>query len=147
MELLHYLALLRKWFWLILLGTALSGAIAFVVSRQQPPVYRATTTLLISGNSNDVISDYRAILAAENLIPTYAQQLTSRSVQEAVMAQLDLPHWTAKVTTQAVADTQLLQLHVEDTNPEQAARIANLIPMVFVQQEEVIQQQRLGGAE
>ena len=103
--------------------------------------------MLVSGNTNEIVDDYRAILAAENLIPTYAKQLTGRSVQRGVMESLALTAWTSKVSTSAIADTQLLTLNVEDTNPELARDIANLIPTIFVSQDAAIQHQRLAKAE
>ncbi len=146
-ELRRYAALLWKWAWLILLGALIAGGIAYLVSARQSPVYRATAVLLVSGNTNEIVDDYRAILAAENLIPTYAKQLTGRSVQRAVMETLGLTQWTSKVSTEPIADTQLLILNVEDSNPELARDIANLIPTIFVSQDAAIQRQRLATAE
>ncbi len=146
-ELRHYAALLWKWGWLILVGTAVAGGVAYVVSIRQAPVYRATAVLLVSGNSNEIVDDYRAILAAENLIPTYARQISGRSVQRGVMETLGLTHWTSQINATPIADTQLLTLSVEDTNPELARDIANLIPTIFVSQDAAIQRQRLATAE
>jgi len=45
-ELRQYLAIIRKWLWLIVLGTALAGGTAFLVSRHMIPVYHASAILL-----------------------------------------------------------------------------------------------------
>lgn len=147
LELRRYAALFWKWAWLITLGAIVAGGIAYIISSRQQAVYRATAVLLVSGNTNEIVDDYRAILAAENLIPTYAKQLTGRSVQRGVMESLELTVWTSKISTSAIADTQLLSLSVEDTNPELARDIANLIPTIFVSQDATIQHQRLATAE
>jgi non-specific protein-tyrosine kinase len=147
MEILQYAEIIWKRLWLILLGTFLSAVVAYIMSSQQPPIYRATSVLQISGNSNEIVSDYRAILAAENLIPTYAKQLVSRSVQREVMEALQLHEWTSEVSTNAIPDTQLLVLNVEDKDPDRAMKIANLMPVVFMRQDIEVQQKRLATVE
>ena len=43
MELKLYISLFRKWLWLLLLGALLGGAVAYVVSIYQQPVYQTGT--------------------------------------------------------------------------------------------------------
>src|SRR4026207_200295 len=90
MELKQYFDLVRRWLWLIVLGTVLGAGSAYVASRLQTPVYQATTTLLISeaprGNNS---VDYQAITGA-SVAGTYLQLLTSRPVLDEVNARLGL---------------------------------------------------------
>ena len=47
LELRVYFHLFRKWLWLILLGTLLTGGTAYLVSINTQPVYEATATMLL----------------------------------------------------------------------------------------------------
>jgi len=143
----QYVSLFWKWFWLVALCALVSGGIAYWITTRSPLIYRASSTLLISGNSNEVASDYRAILAAENLLPTYAEQLTGRVIRRKVESILELESWTSDVTTKLIKDTQLMLLTVEDEDPKRAMEIANLIPVVFIQHEKQLQDERLTNAE
>jgi non-specific protein-tyrosine kinase len=135
-ELKHYLDLIRRWLWLLLLGVGLGAASAFIVSRLQPPVYQATTTLLVSeAPQGSAASDYQALLTSERLARTYAQLLTSRPVLEDVIVRLHLPT-TAELLAEAVRvelvrDTQLIKVRAEHTDPAQAASLANTLADVF----------------
>jgi non-specific protein-tyrosine kinase len=74
------------------LGTVLAGGTAYVVSKNTAPVYRATTTLLISQSRTPAALDYTAILTSERLAKTYAELLTKRPVLEEAARRLGLEH-------------------------------------------------------
>ena len=90
MELRQYLAVIWKWLWLIVLGTVLAGGMAFVVSRNMTPIYRASTTLLINQARSPSVIDYNVLQTSERLAKTYAERLTKRPVLEEVAARLGL---------------------------------------------------------
>jgi len=136
LELKQYFDLLRRWLWLLVLGTVLGAASAFIVSRWQTPVYQATSTLLISqAPSGTASADYTALLTNQSLAGTYLQLITTRPVLESVIQQLGLsqsPETLAKVIkVTLVNSTQLIKISVEDHDPQQAAAIANTLPVVF----------------
>ena len=61
MELLQYVNIVRKWIWLIILATALAAGSSLIASLLAVPIYRTTTTLIVSQiienpNPNSAIS-------------------------------------------------------------------------------------------
>lgn len=143
MELRHYAALLWRWLWLLLLFGAVAGGTAYLVSTNTAPVYAASTTLQINPARMGFSADYIAIQANSPIAKTYAELLLKRPVMEKVIADLGLatnPESLAKrASIVVVRDTQLIQLTVEASDPQQAADTANAIIDVFGQQ--ILQQQ------
>ncbi len=146
MELRHYIAILWKWAWLIVVGTVLAGGAAFVVSKNMIPIYRASTTLLVSEAKEPTITDYTSIITSERLANTYSRLLTSGSVLEAVAQKLGVETSAEQVSVQPVRDTQLIMLSVEHTDPLLAIRIANEIPQAFIAQNEAMQTVRFAAS-
>lgn len=145
MELRHYLVLLWRWAWLIVLGAVLAAGAAYLMSSSQPPMYQATVTLLIN-QASTTTQDYNAIVTGERLARTYAQLMTKRPVMEQTIRELGLtmsPESLAnKVRISLVRDTQLLTLQVLDEDPARATLLANKIPVVFAKQNEEMQLKR-----
>jgi len=48
---------LQRWAWLLVLVTVLGAAVAYFYSRQQTPVYEATTNILVTRNSQQTVGD------------------------------------------------------------------------------------------
>jgi capsular exopolysaccharide synthesis family protein len=133
LELRQYLRIARKWWWLVVLSTLVAAGVGFKVSEMLPPVYRASTSLLVRvGSSTD---DYTAILASEHLAATYEELLTKRPVIEAAAQTLGLdPRQTEeKVQVRLVPKTLVIELTVEDYDPRLAMEIANGIVAAFMQ--------------
>ncbi len=150
MELRQYAAIIGRWLWLIVLCTLLAGGTALVVSRNSTPIYEASATLLINEARSPDVNDYTSILTSERLARTYAELLKTRPVIEQVIERLGLPMEPAElakdITVQPVRDTQLIRLTVESPSPELAARIANTLPEVFIEQNERIQTSRFASS-
>lgn len=147
LALLQYVSILWRWSWLIVLCMTLAGAAAYFYSLQATPVYQASASLLINqartGNSS---ADYNALLTGERLAQTYAELIRKRPVLEAVISNLQLPAdadtLSKRVSIAPVRNTQLLNLTVEDSDPQRAADIANAIVRVFSQQNQAQQTNR-----
>lgn len=139
MELKKYMRLLWRWWWVVVFGAALGGAGAYAVSKRTTPVYESSTTLLINqASSNKTNPSYNDVLAGEHLAKTYAELLRKQPVLERVIANLGLSISPAtlaeRVRVSVVRETLLVIVTVEDTNPAQAATIADEIAAVFWQQ-------------
>jgi non-specific protein-tyrosine kinase len=146
MEIRHYAGLLRKWLWLIVAATLLAGLIAFIVSRNSAPVYQASATLMVNqAASPTAAAGYSDILSSERLARTYANLLTSWPVVDETARRLGVESQVLQRTTAVdpVRDTQLLQIHVEGSNPEMIALAANTLPQVFIEQNREMQLGRL----
>ncbi len=152
MELRHYWFLLRKWFWLVILGALLAGGLAFVVSRNMTPVYQATTTLLVTPGSAQALDNYSSLIASERLAQTYAELLGSGPVLQETQRRLEsltaenaIAGETASefsVSAQPVRDTQLLRVAVSGTDPDLITTAANTLVQVFIEWQAEIQQAR-----
>ena len=79
--------------WLIVGCTLLALVVAFVVTSRMPPVYEATTTLLVAPAEHTSTSDYNTLMAGERLALTYGQMLKGRSTLQAAIRGWD---WTKR---------------------------------------------------
>lgn len=150
-ELRQYIALLRRWLWLLVLATLLAGVAAYVASRQMTPVYEASTTVLIrEAGSNASASDYQSIITSERLASTYAEMMKNTPILETVREQVDpsisVRSLRQSISVQPIRDTQLIEIDVEDTNPERAATIANILVKVFSERNQEIQSARFASS-
>ncbi len=131
MELRRYFFIVWRWLWLIVLGTVLAGAAAFIVSKSTRPVYSATTTLLINQAPSTMVSaDYSSLLTSERLARTYAEMLRTPKILDRVAEELGLSR-SPSIQVQVVRDTQLLRVSAEDTDPVRAAAVVNKVAEVF----------------
>jgi non-specific protein-tyrosine kinase len=137
-ELWRYIAIVRKWAWLIIAATVLGTLAGFIGSKLQTPIYQSSTTLLINeAPSTRSGVDYNSLLASERLARTYVQLMTERMVLEEVIPRLKnrtTVGWLkGNIAVSVVRDTQLMQVTVEHPSPEDAADIANTLAMVFAE--------------
>lgn len=135
MNLHQLLRIGRRWWWLLLLAPLICGTVAYSVGNRQLPLYSATVVLKINppvGPSGG----YSALQFAQNLTETYRREIVMSPVLDQVINQLGLPYDSddleRKSSSTAVTDTQLIRLSVSDTDPDQAALIANTIANTFI---------------
>ena len=132
----QYALIVWRWLWLVALSMALAGGAAFFTSRRQEPVYVATATLLINQAPNSIYgASYDSLITSERLASTYVELLRTPEVLEQVAARLKLslsPELLAgQVSAEVVANTQLIRVTVEDTDPQRAAALVNALGEVF----------------
>lgn len=136
MQLARYLRLFRRWWWLLALGLLIGGGSAYGISQVITPVYQASATLLVNQTQTPGTIAYNDILTSERLTKTYRELISKRPVLENVIEEFDLvmkaDELAAIITVEAVADTQLLRLSVEHSDPEQARLLANAIAEAFI---------------
>ncbi len=107
------------------------------------PVYRTSTTVILSvkGDTEEVISEENEsvtnddILLSENLMDTYQKIIKSNAVASGIKKNLktDL---SEKAISRSISlkndlNTMVIEIIVENTNPEVAVSIANEVPNVF----------------
>lgn len=140
-DLRDLLMVLKKGLPILVLIPLLCMIIAGYVSLYHlAPFYRASTTLIVSKIytfDDKQYIHYEDLLIANQLVSTYSQIAKSRSVCEQVTAinGLDMTpeSFSAKITVQAIKDTQLISLSITDTDPVVAARLANQTAVVFME--------------
>ena len=130
--LIHYFMLAKRWVWVVILGIVFCGGSTYIVSKHTPPTYQASANLFISldiSNPNNVPSSIAAV-------PTYAQLLTNPLVLEPVAAMykgMTLQQLNAMITVKPQSNSQLIELDVQNGNPQLAMQLANEISQSFVQ--------------
>ena len=132
----RYLAVARRWWWLLILGALTGGIAAYLLSRAQTPTYAATATMLVNQAQAVTGPTYNDILANQQLSKTYANLARRRPVLEQVEKNLQLPpeSLNGRVTTALLRETQLIEVTVEHPSPAIAAQSANEIAKVFSEQ-------------
>ncbi len=131
MELREAYSIIRRGAWPILLLTLFSVGVALVLTARTVPLYRASVMLLVHAGSPGDQGLYHCVLAAQRFAQTYAHMLTGGPIVDDVVRRLDLPdrpdELAASITAEWVADTPLIQVHVDHPHPRTAARVANAL--------------------
>jgi len=141
-ELRQYWDVLRKrWMIVILLpiiAALTSGIISYFFIK---PVYQASTTLIVGKKASEAgqqatqMLDNNVLLANQQLAKTYATIAQSRTVEQNVIKNLNLPltveSLDSLISINPVKTTEILEIQVTNTNPELAATIANTMAQEF----------------
>ncbi|KPU45155.1 capsular polysaccharide type 8 biosynthesis protein cap8A [Oxobacter pfennigii] len=138
MELLEYLHIIRKRIWIIILVTLIAALASGLVSIfLLNPVYEAKATMIIgrTPNNDNERMQYNDVLMYQRLVKTYAEIIKSRLVADKALSQLKYDMTSNELqknlTVLTKGDTQILELSVQDENPETAMMLANTIARVF----------------
>ncbi|MBI5935699.1 MAG: hypothetical protein HY867_18505 [Chloroflexi bacterium] len=121
----------------ILLGLILGAGLGWAAVKVQPPVYESATKVYVSrarqtGNA-DMLS-----LNDEQLMAINLQLAKSQPVLNEVIAQLGRKVSPDSIEVSAIPNTLIIQIKVEDPDPQQAAIIANLIVQTLIEQNETL---------
>lgn len=147
MELKRYLAILWPWKWLIITGIILGAVSAAFYTRQQTPVYRATTRLMVNESPTGSMLDYGSIMASSYLAETYAELFSMPSVLETTLARMGLADNPAarpvSISAAVVRSNQFLNVTVDHHDPNLAAAIANMLVEVFDETTREMRSQRI----
>lgn len=141
-DLRQYWEVLKKR-WLIvitipLIAALTSGIISYFIIK---PVYQASTTLIVGKKATEEgaaaaqMLDNNVLLANQQLAKTYATIARSRTVEENVINDLNLTMTVEQldklISVDQVNTTEVLEIKVDNTDPKQAASIANAMVSEF----------------
>ena len=134
MELRDYLRILHKNWILIAVCALLGVAVAAGYSLMVTPKYQASTELYVSVRAGDTGATTDLVQGtsfARQAVTSYVSVVNSASVLDRVIDDLNLHTTSEQLATKVSADsplnTVLIDITVTDTDPEQAAKIANSI--------------------
>jgi len=138
---------LQRWAWLMIVMMTLGAVAAYYYSRQQTPVYEATTNILVTRNSQPSIGDLSQTLNFSQIVETYVRMLSLDEFLGIVSQRVGYPVDSENVTVSALTNTQVIQLQVRDVDPARAALIADTMVVVLGEQNETLQAGRYADAE
>ncbi len=124
MELKEYIAPLLKWWWLIVAATLVATISSYMATKQQPPVYRARTTLMVGRPIQDPNPSSNELYLTRQLAAAYADIAQREPIRNATMKALGLP-WLPEYHVRAIPNTNLLEITVIDISPERAQAVAS----------------------
>jgi len=134
MELKNYLRTLIRWIWLLVLCTLLGLVSGYIASRLVQPAYQASTKILISKDLSDQNSQFAA-MNNQQLIDAYVQLLSSTSVVDEASRRLNFEIDLENIgQVQQVRATPVIQITIEDGDPQRAAAIPNMLVEVLIDQ-------------
>lgn len=139
MELRQYIKILRKHIWMILGVCLIGGVSSFYYSLQQPPVYRAITTLALNPSASNVYFQMSAAATAQDLFPTYIAYLKTRAFASLVVKELNLADVSedtllSAISAEGVQNTLFFRISAVSNRREYAPLIANTVASVFIEQ-------------
>ena len=129
MELIEYIQLFRRWFWLVFLAAFVAGGLGFIAKSSQAPVYEAATKIIIGSILQNPDPDAADIRAPVDLTATYSEIIRTNDVLAATIDALNLPlsegELRKTISTRTIADTSMLVVMVTYEDPILATDIAN----------------------
>lgn len=158
-ELSVILAILSARRWLILLLTSLIFSVVAVFVSQLPPMYRASTTLMVKGNmtANPLQSLIPGASSGKDELDTQIKLLTSTQFAEAVVRKLpeqyqlgqpldarkdDSQALLTGLMVQVIPKTSLLQISFSHRNAELTTVLVNLVAENFINYQSGLMQQQ-----
>jgi polysaccharide biosynthesis transport protein len=133
-ELSGYLAILRRWWWTLLVAAWVAGLLGYVIAGRIEPTYQSTARLLVG----PINSDTNTLRASSQLVQTYAELASSDGLLEATVKQMGFPPEAAAdlgaaVRTIANDQTRILSISVEGPDPVLTTKAANEIAAQLIE--------------
>ena len=129
-DLRHYIAIIRRHIWLVLITTIVVGGAAFGASQLQTPRYRATSTFLFSPTQSSTAANEDPARA----LSTLAELATTNEILGRATSELgtDIEDLRKTLSVSASPDQDLLRLSATDTSAKGAALKANVVSDAFL---------------
>lgn len=131
-DLLEVINVLLSRIWLIISAGLFLALAGFAISKFiLTPTYKSTTKIYILNKSESQTVTYSDVQLGTQLTKDYAELINSRYVLEEVIQMLSLDMEYSEmldmVSVDTPADTRIVSITVEDTDPAQAMNIANSV--------------------
>src|SRR5581483_8151995 len=146
MELHRYLGILRRRLVYVLAAVLLCGAAAWAATPKQAQ-YSAESVIYVGARQYTVTPGAQysidPSLLAKSLLATYSKMLDSTPIASDALQLARVPlsadEVVAHTTVTNDKDTQLLRIHVTDSVPEQARRLADSMAQAFVEKVQTLE--------
>ncbi|MFC2145448.1 polysaccharide biosynthesis tyrosine autokinase [Actinomycetota bacterium] len=141
MDIRQYWSILWRGKWIIILCTLLAVAVGFTLIFTLPPVYEATSKVLIveKNISSEVFDQYTPEYSGSREVnfQTQMEIIDSRQFREEVIKKLSLKIkpdvLEDKININRVSGTNVVSISVQDNDPRLAADIANLLSDIYIE--------------
>ncbi len=146
MELVRYLKIVQKNWWIMVLLVVAAMSSTGVFALQQPAVFESSATLLLNPSvPSDLILYYQSTAAA-NLADSYTALIHSQTFAESVAKELPFPGGPGAiiggVTTELVPNTLFYQIHGQSDSPQHAQQLVATLVKVFLSSNATQKQQQ-----
>ena len=136
MTLLGYITIIRERWKVVLTATTLGLAIGVGFVLVTPPSYTCSIALYVSAQvSESTNSAYQGSLLSQQRVKSYTELVDSPRVASEVISQLNLnltpSQLTSDISASNVPDSVIINVDVSNTDPIEAAKIANSTGEVF----------------
>jgi capsular polysaccharide biosynthesis protein len=133
MDLKQLIVMLKRWYWLLILGTVLGVAGGIILSRIQTPVYEAAARTLVM-RAPDQSNSALAYLSPDELAATFSQLIVTQPVLDSVSSQLGVKVHKTQIQIQIVTNSQIIKVIVDDNDPQMSSKIANTLVKAAIKQ-------------
>lgn len=146
MNLLDYVRILARRGWILVLAVVLTAGSAYIFSKLQTPIYRATQKILIAPARNDfglaqtlkqLMNSWVARLEAEERAQEVLTVLDRREGGQDTSVELTPGALAERVTVSADLNTLLINVDVDMPDGPTASRIANTYGRLFIEWNEL----------
>jgi succinoglycan biosynthesis transport protein ExoP len=138
MELRRYFNVIKRWWWLLIVGMIIPMSMSYYFLSEQPALYQAKVTLMVGTTLQQSIPDPSLMTAITRLAQAYTELVKRRPITQAVIQRLNLEKSPEALAEQITAwispEAQLLEIMVTDTSPQAAAVIANALADELIRQ-------------
>ena len=127
----HILAILFRWWWVLVLGSVIAIVLGYGISRKQTPIFKATTTVTVGGfiHASQISRD--DIIARDAYTEAYADIALRQPILEAVVETLGLNvSWRDlrdSVAVEIVGSTPVIEISALANSPQDAQAIVSEI--------------------
>ncbi|MCK7500506.1 MAG: polysaccharide biosynthesis tyrosine autokinase [Comamonadaceae bacterium] len=129
---------MQRWTWFLILGLVLGGGGGYAFSLTQAPAYQASTRALVMRAPLEQSSDL-TYYSDMQLVQTYVQLLTTQPVLEGTSQRLGYDVNKSQIKVKQNQDTQIIDVIVEDQDPQRAMDIANILIEVLIKHNNTLQ--------
>ncbi|MFI2711122.1 polysaccharide biosynthesis tyrosine autokinase [Micromonospora sp. NPDC018662] len=137
MDVLGYLRLVRRHWWIMLVTVMLTVGAAALVTVRTPPRYQASVTFFVTTPSQAVTAAYQGSLFLQQRVKSYADLLTSDRLAQSVVADAPLgltaDQVRSRISTSTKPDTVLLTATVTDTDQTRALKTTEALSAKFTE--------------
>ncbi|MEU0154213.1 polysaccharide biosynthesis tyrosine autokinase [Micromonospora fulviviridis] len=137
MDVLGYLRLVRRHWWIVLVTVMTALGAAALVTVRTAPRYEASVTFFVTTPSQGVTDAYQGSLFLQQRVKSYGDLLTSDRLAQSVVAEAPLgltaDQVQRRITTSTEAGTVLLKATVTDTDQTRALKTTETLSAKFIE--------------